>query len=90
LQHITDNEAAAQLLASSTAVDNELKEALAIALGSSGEECLEIIQNVQDTLQNIDDEKFLGLERDLRSKPPCAEDEVGGGLSDFLGNLMLI
>lgn len=64
LRHITDKDTATQILNSSAEMNEELKEALANALGSSGEECMGIIQTINETLQKIHDEKFWELEKD--------------------------
>jgi type IV secretory pathway VirB4 component len=74
LRHITDQENATQILNSSSKINEELKEALANALGSSGEACMEIIQNIGETLQKIHEEKFWELEN--QDGRPSSEDKV--------------
>ena len=78
LQHITDHDTATQILNSSSKMNEELKEVLASTLGSSGEECMEIIQTIKETLQKIHDEKFWELEKDDAASncKPQDEDKV--------------
>lgn len=75
LQHITDHDTASQILSSSLEMSKEFKEALANALGSSGEECMEIIQTIKETLQKINDEKFWELEKDDSASKCRPQDE---------------
>jgi hypothetical protein len=83
LQHVTSQETAEQVLNSSPKVGKQLDEALVRAMGSSGGECIDIIQTIKESLEKLDDENFLNLEREYvkyqRIVRKCLRSDFGVG-----------